>query len=394
MTEDPLLQLTTRAGWADPYPIHTAARRRGQVARSDLGAVVVTGHAECSEALKSPDWQTDPRHNPATPIELAGEDVSLLSLDPPDHTRLRKLVARSFSARAIDKLSQIADSYAAELVSSAVRKGRVEVMSELAYPLPLAVICHLLGVPQEDRKQIGRWGYDLSPGLDLNLTGVPAASVLAASEAVNAYFAELIERKRQEPSDDVVGQLLEAQRSGAELTDGELLNLCSLILLAGFVTTVNLIGNGLFTLLSHPEQLRACMTDAALIPPAVEEMLRYESPVQYTGRYPGIDYELGGVHLAAGQQAILMLGAANRDPLVFDDPDRFDITRANANEHIAFATGIHHCLGSALARLEAKAFFAALAEQATDVRLAGEARLRPVSNLRGFEVLPVQLAAS
>ena len=283
---DLLVRLMGREGWEDPYAIHRDARRQGPVAWSELGVAMVTGHAECSAVLKGAGWLADPRRNPVMPAELAEQDVSLLSLDPPDHTRLRKLVSSSFSARAIDRLSQVAQSYAQQLVKAAVQEGDVDVMSALAYPLPLAVICHLLGVPDEDRSRIGRWGYDLSPGLDLALSGPPPDSVVAASACVDDYFRGLIARKRKQPSGDFVGQLLEAQRNGAEIGDRELLNLCTLILLAGFVTTVNLIGNGLSSLLAHPDQWQECLSDPGLLGNAVEEMLRFESPVQYTARFP------------------------------------------------------------------------------------------------------------
>jgi len=390
---DLLVRLMGREGWEDPYAIHRDARRQGPVAWSELGVAMVTGHAECSAVLKGAGWLADPRRNPVMPAELAEQDVSLLSLDPPDHTRLRKLVSSSFSARAIDRLSQVAQSYAQQLVKAAVQEGDVDVMSALAYPLPLAVICHLLGVPDEDRSRIGRWGYDLSPGLDLALSGPPPDSVVAASACVDDYFRGLIARKRKQPSGDFVGQLLEAQRNGAEIGDRELLNLCTLILLAGFVTTVNLIGNGLSSLLAHPDQWQECLSDPGLLGNAVEEMLRFESPVQYTARFPIADTTLARENFSAGRHALLLLGAANRDPAVFTDPDQFDITRPNANEHLAFATGIHHCLGAALARLEARALLTALLEQAPRTRLAETPVLRPVRNLRGFERLPVRLHA-
>ena len=401
---DPMAALLTRQVAHDPYPRYRELRERGHVLPSFVGCVVF-GHHEANEVFRSKVWGSDPRRLPgfgASSLEYFADSAfedeseignSLLNLDPPEHTRLRAFVSRAFSPRAIDRLRTDAEKAVDELLAPALRRGTLEVVHELAYPLPLAVVSAMLGVPSADLDRVKQWGYDVAPAIDPLPSARQARRAAEADAAAARYFAGLIEARRSEPRDDLLSELIAGQEAGSSLSDGELLQTCTVILVAGFVTTVNLISSGVLLLLQHPEQLRALSDDPALIPNAVEEMLRFEPPIQSSRRYALEDTVIGGVPMPAGRTGVVSIGAANRDPEVFTDPDTFDIARSNAAQHLAFASGIHHCLGAALARLEGQIVFEALLRDGRMLELAGKPERRLLLNLRGLETLPVRFAA-
>ncbi|MGE5762965.1 MAG: cytochrome P450 [Mycobacterium leprae] len=328
------------------------------------------------------------RVDPADPGRNVLTDPSLLRLDPPDHTRLRKLVSKAFTPRAVERLRPRVEQIVDELLER-VDTGSVELIREFAYPLPLTVISELLGVPASDREPLRRWSSDL---VDQGLT-MDDPELLRRSRQANRelddYLRQLVSERRRTPRDDLVSALVTAEEGGDQLTERELIDTCGLLLVAGHETTVNLIGNGMLALLTHPEELRRLRNDPSLIECAVEEMLRYDSPVQAQPRAVTQDLELRGIGLRRHDVVLPMFGAANRDPAVFPNPDEFDITRAD-NRHVAFGQGIHFCLGAPLARLEAQIAIPALLRRFPRVELRRtQLRWRASWFLRGLEELPL-----
>ena len=320
-----------------------------------------------------------------TPEELARH---MLFSDPPDHTRLRSLVSQAFTPRRIEGLRSRITTLATELLEAAMARGSVDFLDAFAFPLPVIVIAELLGLPPEDRAPFRAWTQALLiPPADGN-----PEPVMAASRNFLRYFATLIERRRAEPGDDLVSAMLAAEAEGDRLRPDELISMTFLLLVAGHETTVNLLGSGLLALLQHPEQHERLRAERGLMGPAVEEMLRYCSPVEMsTPRFTVAPTEICGQVIPAEQMVVAGLMSANHDPAVFAEPERFDVGRT-PNKHMAFGMGIHYCLGAPLARLEAMVAFELLLERAPRVRLAvAPERLvwRRSSLIRGLEQLPV-----
>jgi cytochrome P450 len=316
----------------------------------------------------------------------------MLFQDPPDHTRLRGLVSKAFTPRAVEQLREQIEDIVARLLERVRGRPSFDLMSEVAYPLPVLVICELLGVPDVDRDRFGRWSAAIAEGLD-NLT-FQDKDVLArgneAAEGLTDYFRGLVRTRRGAPQDDLLSGLIEAEEHGDRLTEDELLATCVLLFFAGHETTVNLIGNGMLALLRNPAQLELLRANPGLLSNAVEELLRFDSPVQRTGRTVLDDVEVGGWQLHAGQRVNVLIGAANRDPLQFSDPDRLDVSRSNASQHLSFAAGIHYCVGAPLARLEAQLAIGAILRQFEHLRLVTERpTYRRTFVLRGLTSLEV-----
>jgi cytochrome P450 len=271
---------------------------------------------------------------------------------------------------------------------------RVDVIEALAYPLPVTVISELLGVPAGDTEQIKEWSRDVARALDA--IALPIAPEVIergsqATEAIAGYFRALADERRQRPGPDLLSGLVQAEEAGDRLNERELLATCLLLYVAGHETTVNLVGNGLLAILRHPEERRRLEADPTLLPAAVEELLRYDGPVQRTGRMAAVDAEIAGVPIPAGALVLGLVGAANRDPAHFAEPDRLDLERDEPG-HLAFGAGIHYCLGASLARLEAQVAIGAILRRFPALTLAVERPIwRPSSTLRGLESLPVAL---
>jgi cytochrome P450 len=379
---------------ADPYPAYRRWREQAPVAAVGAGFLVLTGHDACSELLRDPRFghlETGPMAAPDDPA--APRIRSFLGLNPPDHTRLRRLVSRAFTPRMIDRLAPRIQEITAGLVADAVAAGTTDLLAALAAPLPVIVISELLGVPPADHDRFEAWSHAMARGLDPDFLLPPDVREQQARARVEFrdYFRDLAARRRVDPGDDLLSALVAVTDAGDTLSEDELLATCTLLLIAGHETTTNLIGNGVLALLRHPEQYDALVADPSLVDGAIEEMLRYDSPVQLTARAALQDATVGDVDAPAGTFVLAMIGAANRDPDAHENAEAFDITRP-PTRHLAFGQGIHFCLGSPLARLEGRIALRELVTRAPGMRLAGEPVWKENVTLRGLATLPVALA--
>ncbi|MBV9355158.1 MAG: cytochrome P450 [Chloroflexi bacterium] len=387
----------------DPYPAyarlraHDGVRYRSPSGR-DQPPLVLSRYADVALALR------DPRFGRAGAAERLRASLGdgplsrtfarwMLFQDPPDHTRLRRLVQPAFTPRAVEQLEDCIRDVVRRLIEPLPARRAFDVLTEFAAPLPVLVICALLGVPKQDWHRFGGWSAALAASLD-HLTAPESVALRrgdAAAAGLTAYFQELIATRRQNLGQDVVSQLLRAADDRARLNEDELIATCILLFFAGHETTVNLIGNGLLALLRHPEQLRQLQQASEAAPTAIEELLRFDSPVQRTARVALDDMELkDGDVIRASETVIVLIGAANRDPAQFRQPDRLDLTRPDASRHLAFGAGIHHCLGAPLARLEAQVALTELVRHVPRLRLVDDrVDWRPTFSLRGLRALPV-----
>jgi cytochrome P450 len=381
----------------DPYPLYRKLRELDPVHRSPAGPWLLTRHADATAVLRDPRFSSNPSHLGGERPQVGPRRVDtkvLLFLDPPDHTRLRSLVSKAFTPSVVRRLRPRVEELVAGLLDQAERKGSLELIADLAYPLPVAVICELLGVPAADRAIFGSWSSDASRLLDrdIDLDEAALERGAAAIAGFTEYFGGLIQQRRAEPGDDLLSGLIAAEEAGQRLTWEELFATIILLYLAGHETTVNLIGNGAFELLRHPDQLERLRRDPGLGPSAVEELLRYESPVHVTARIATTELAVGGVRLAAGEQVVVVVAAANRDPEVFADPEALDVGRPD-NRHLSFSAGMHYCLGAALARLEGEVAFDALLRRFPRLALVDpEPHFREHFVLRGLRSLELRLS--
>ena len=316
---------------------------------------------------------------------------SLLVTEPPDHTRYRKLVSRVFSVRAVERLRARTQEIADTLLDRLDPAEPVDLVAAYCSLLPVTVIAEILGVPERDRDQVLRFGAAAAPSLDLGLSWREFRRVEAALREFDAWLGEHLGALRREPGDTLLSQLVAAQEDGVGLTDAELRSTAGLVLAAGFETTVNLLGNGVALLAGHPDQRKLLADAPELWPNAVDEVLRVDPPVLLTGRMAAADLEVAGTPIPRGGVMVAMLAGANRDPAVFPDPDRFDVTRENAREHVSFSAGRHYCLGAALARMEGEVGLRTLFERHPDLRVERGVVRRSTRILRGYELLPVTL---
>ncbi len=374
----------------DPYPHYRRWRERFPVAELAERMFAVSGFAEATQVLRDPAFghpepeYLDPADRlPDQPVDESGRVVrAFLSLNPPDHTRLRRLVAKAFTPRMVEQLTPRIEEITASLIDRA--PAEFDLMTSLAKPLPVEVIAELLGVPLDDRERFAEWSHAMARALDPPFLQHPdtVEPAVRARQSFVAYFRSLAEQRRHEPGDDLLSALVAVSDAGDVLSEGELLVTLTLLLIAGHETTTNLIGNGVLALLRHDGPGAA--------PPerVVEEVLRYDSPVQLTARTAVRDTALGGVAVPAGSQAIVLIGAANRDPSAGPAPDSFDPSRP-PGRHLAFGQGIHFCLGAPLARLEGRIVFRELARRLPRLSLAGDPEWNATTTLRGLASLPV-----
>ena len=386
-----------------PYGVYEELRAGGPLVGSSLG-LVTTSHRVASEVLRSDrfgvgwDRSAAPRLirwalRFGDELDATGvaEPPSMLVVDPPDHTRFRRLVSRAFTPRATAAFEPVVQRTAEALLDALeLRGGTVDLVETYAAQLPVLVIADLLGVPVERREDFLRWGAAAAATLDPGLSFRRYLAAERGLRAMHAFLREHFQRLRREPADDLVSRLVGLPDDEA-LTERELHATVMLLLGAGFETTVNLLGNGVVLLDAHRDQREALLADPAGWDGAVEEVLRHDSPVQITGRTAKADAVVAGRDVRAGTRVTVLLGAANRDPEVFDDPARFDVTRANARDHLAFSAGIHYCVGAGLARLEGVVGLRTLTERFPDLRVSGRPVRRELQTLRGFEHLPVTL---
>ena len=379
----------------DPYPLYAELRARDPVHRSRLlDAWVFSRHADVDVILRdlrrfsNDQRKRDPRLRRRR-RSLPLPEPTILFVDPPDHTRLRSLVNKAFTPRAVAALEGRIRGMAGALLDAADDAAGFDLMEVLANPLPVMVIAEMLGVPPDDRAQFKAWSNQRARILEPTISGRELQVAQEAGRSLDACFRTIIAHRRVEPRDDIISALVHVEEAGDRLTERELLAMLRLLLVAGNETTTNLIGNGVLALLRHPDQLRALRDDPGLIPPAVEELLRFDSPVQATLRLVLEDCEVNGFPLRRGDNAVLLNGAANHDPAAFDDPDRLDVRRGEVN-HVAFGRGIHYCLGAPLARLEGRVALEVLLERYPGLRLLSD---RPAFRrsivLRGLDALPV-----
>ena len=347
-----------------------------------------------------PDWQRfssdgrkAKRPGKRTVIPDPGAAPSMLSLDPPDHRRLRGLVSKAFTPRAVNALEPHIRSLMHGLLDGIDDLSGFDLMEAVARPLPVIVIAEMLGVPVEDRPRFRSWSDRRARILEPTISAEERADAVLAGADLDAYFTPLVEERRADPRDDILSGLVQAEEEGDRLDGNETITMLRLLLVAGNETTVNLIGNGMLALLRHPEQLQRLREDPSLIPSAVEELLRYDSPVQLDLRRIVEDCDVNGFPVKRGEDIVLLIGGANRDPEQFEDPDGLDVGREGGS-HISFGRGIHACIGAPLARLEARIAIEVLLERFSSIRLADPPpRFRPSIVLRGLESLPVAASA-
>jgi cytochrome P450 len=395
-----LTELADPAILPNPYPVLAALREASPFAEFDGAFVVVGRHADCSAVLRDPNASSDRTTSLVAPTasRRTRQRPSFLSLDPPDHTRLRRLVSKAFTPRAIARLEPRIRAITGDLLTAAAAAGQMEIVSQLAYPLPVRIISELLGVPVDDHPRFAGWSarlaHSLQPGFGLDSAEAQARAEAAqvASDEFAVYFEELIAIRRAHPADDLLSAMIAAEDGGEKLTEAELIATCVLLLVAGHETTVGLISNAILALLRHPDQLALLQASPDLAVGAVEETLRYDAPVQMTARVARGGMQVGPVAARDGALVLLLLAAAGRDPRAFADPDRFEIRR-NATGHLAFAAGPHFCLGAPLARLEAAIALESVARRMKAPRLnAGSLDYKPNLNLRGPDRLVVEFA--
>jgi cytochrome P450 len=374
----------------DPYLIYEEMRERGPMLPTRLGNYSTTSHRLCKEVLRSRRFGVAPEDGSEDLANPAGLDLSLLELNPPDHTRIRRLAAPAFTPRRMAGYVELVDQAIQQLLDECEREREFDLMTSFASPLPIAVVTHLLGLPNEPER-FRRLGSTIARALD-GIWSLGQARMLAAADTeLRATFAELLDRRAADPGNDLVSVLVSEQ--GRDISAAELSALVRLLLIAGFETTVNAIGNGMRWLLADPEQWELLVKDPERSTGVVEELLRFDPPVQQTARVAHQPTEVGDVLVAKNQWVITLLAAANRDPDAYPAPNHFDIARQSPVEHLAFSGGIHYCLGSPLARLELTQAFRALAERFPHIRQTGPIIMRPGTTLRGPLRFPVTVSS-
>jgi len=381
--------------YLNPYPKYAQLRAKDPVHWSPLmDAWVVTRYTHVDAILRDHKrFSNDPRHRqraraPRTTVDNPGGQ-SMLFLDPPDHTRLRALVNKAFTPQAIAALTRRIQAIVQELLDQIPAPSHFDLIDTLAYPLPVIVMAELLGIPPEDRARFKRWSERRARVLEPTITASEIQEANRAAHELDEYFRGIITARRRAPRDDLISTLVAAEEAGDKLTLDEVLVMLRLLLIAGNETTTNLIGNGMLALLRHPDQLQMLRENPDLMDAAVEELLRYDTPVQVDARTVLEDVDIGGRHIAKGQGIILLLGAANHDPEVFSAPEQLDLTRRGTT-NLSFGRGLHHCLGALLARAEARLAFAGLLERFNDMHLLTESPpFKDNVVLRGLRALPI-----
>lgn len=389
---------------ADPYPAYAELREAGRVRYFEpTNQWLVAHHADVSALLRDRrlgrTYQhrftheefgrtaPPPEHEPFHTLN----DHGMLDLEPPDHTRIRRLVSKAFTPRTVERLRPYVERLAGELADALVAAGGGDLLTDVAEPLPVAVIAEMLGIPEADRAPLRPWSADICGMYELNPPEETAQKAVRASLEFSEYLRELIAERRRNPGEDLISGLIAAHDEDDDrLTEQEMISTCVLLLNAGHEATVNSTVNGWWALFRHPDQLAALRADHSLVPSAVEELMRYDTPLQLFERWVLDEIEIDGQVIPRGAEIAMLFGSANHDPAVFTDPERLDLTRRD-NPHISFSAGIHYCIGAPLARIELAASMTALLRKAPTLRLATEPRRRPNFVIRGLEGLAVEV---
>jgi cytochrome P450 len=404
MPQPPRVDLFDPAFKADPYPTYSELRSSTPVHRITLpdgrGVWLITRYDDVLAVLKDgrfvKNWRkvlTPEQLTQIPPIPEVMEPLTtnMLDTDPPDHERLRALVSKAFTPRLIERMRPRVQVIADALLDAVQDRGEMDLIDDYAFPLPITVIAELLGVPAEDRNSFREWS-DAAVSGDASQEYMEKV-LMPHMQAFTDYLGRMFEEKRKNPGEDLISALVRAEEAGDKLSESELLGMVFLLLVAGHETTVNLIGNGVLALLQRPDQLEKLRDDPSLIKPAVEELLRYDGPVETsTERFASEDVPIGETVIPKGEMVLVVIAAADRDPERFPDPDTLDITRSE-NRHLAFGKGIHHCLGAPLARMEGQIAISTLLRRMPALRLKGSANAlswRPGMVLRGLRGLPVE----
>lgn len=385
-------------GAANPYPLIEQLRAQGRVQRTSISWATFD-HELCRAVLRDNRFSvhTTGTFNIPRPIQRLAqrfptppspvEPPSMLVINPPEHTRMRRPVSKAFTPRAIGKLSERVETVTEELLAALPSDGSTDLVEAYAAQVPIAIISEVLGFPEQDQKLFLGWGDRMTPLLDIGISWRAYRRAMASMEVMNDYLDDHIERLRRDPGDDILSTLV----ASGELDNFALKATASLLMGAGFETTVNLISNGVAQLVAHPEQLDRLRAEPDLWPNAIEEILRIDPPVQTTARLATEDLELGGAPIRKGHTVILSLAGANRDPAVFPDPDAFDVARPNAKDHLTFSSGIHACLGASLARMEGMHALRALFDRFPTLALDGPPRRRKLFTLHGYSSMRTRL---
>ncbi|MFD9006510.1 cytochrome P450 [Streptomyces sp. NPDC059582] len=388
---------------ADPYPAYAELRARGRVIHYEpTDQWLVPHHADVSALLRDRRLGRTyqhrftheefgrsapaPEHEPFHTLN----DHGMLDLEPPDHTRIRRLVSKAFTPRTVERLKPYVEGLAGELVSGLVAAGGGDLLTDVAEPLPVAVIAEMLGIPEPDRALLRPWSADICGMYELSPSEETAAKAVRASVEFSDYLRELIAARRKEPGDDLISGLIAAHDEGDRLTEQEMISTAVLLLNAGHEATVNATVNGWWALFRHPGRLAALRADHSLIPSAVEELMRYDTPLQLFERWVLDEIEIDGRVIPRGAEIALLFGSANHDPAVFRDPEALDLSRGD-NPHISFSAGIHYCIGAPLARIELAASMTALLTKAPTLSLAAEPERKPNFVIRGLNGLSVTI---
>ncbi len=385
---------------ADPYPQYQALREADPVHHSPAGFWMLFRYGDVQRFLRDPGLSVEEKRATPTPFDIAARDVlgeraergslAMLNRDPPDHTRLRRLVSKAFTPRVVDGLRPRVTQLVEDKLDAIEAAKQVELISALAFPLPFEVISELLGMPDGDRDQLRQWSGTLVKSLEPLFDVAELGAIVEAGDAMREYTAGVIAWKRRHPADDLLSAMIAAEEQGDVLSDDELLEQVMLLYIAGHETTVNLIGNGTLALLNHPGELERLRADPSRDANAVEELLRYDSPVQMSRRITLVEVAVDGKVIDAGSFVALGLASANRDPAHWGErADDLDTSRDGAGQHVSFGGGPHYCLGAALARLEGQVAIGGLIRRFARLELAGEPEWNGRLNLRGLARLPV-----
>ena len=398
-----LLQILDPANRADPYPIYAQFREHGPFLAPKANLAVFSAYRDCDEILRHPSSSSDRLTSTVAQRHIAeGAEPrpfgppGFLFLDPPDHTRLRRLVSKAFVPKVVNALQPDITKMVDELLDRIAENGQFDVIRDFAYPLPVAVICRLLGVPLQDEPKFSHASGLLAQALDPFVASDGESDDLVeermrAHRWLREYLRGLIEQRRSRPGDDLMSRLVAVEESGDQLTTDEIVATCNLLLIAGHETTVNLIANAILAMLRHPPQWTALGADAGRAPAVIEETLRYDPPVQLVGRIAADDMTIGDVAVPKGDTMMMLLAAAQRDPAEFDRPDTFEPDRGTLR-HLGFGRGAHYCLGAPLARLEAGVALSAVTARFPDARLDSEPLYKPNVTLRGLSALTVAVS--